>query len=92
MVSSTRRRKLSEDNYETVPSSAEKPVVQDSSPPKEQRNSLFVRSLPASVTTERLAEHFSQSFPLKHAIMVVDPETKISKGFGFVTFADAEDA
>ncbi|KIW13049.1 hypothetical protein PV08_08236 [Exophiala spinifera] len=92
MASSTKRRKLSDDNYETVPSSAEKPVVQDGAPPKEQRNSLFVRSLPASVTTERLAEHFSQSFPLKHAIVVVDPETKISKGFGFVTFADAEDA
>lgn len=92
MASSTKRRKLSNDNYEAVPSSAEKPTIQESATSKEQRTSLFVRSLPASVTTERLAEHFSQSFPLKHAIVVIDPETKISKGFGFVTFADAEDA
>jgi nucleolar protein 4 len=59
---------------------------------KDQRRSLFVRSLPASVTTERLAEHFSQSFPVKHATVVLDPATKISKGYGFVTFTDADDA
>jgi nucleolar protein 4 len=59
---------------------------------RDQRRSLFVRSLPASVTTERLTEHFSQSYPLKHATVVTDPKTKISKGYGFVTFADAEDA
>ncbi|KIV88850.1 hypothetical protein PV10_08488 [Exophiala mesophila] len=58
----------------------------------DQNRSLFVRSLPASVTTERLTEHFSESFPLKHATVVIDSQTKISKGFGFVTFADAEDA
>ncbi|KIW44330.1 uncharacterized protein PV06_05346 [Exophiala oligosperma] len=92
MESSTKRRKLSDDNYEAVPPSTEKPNTQEIATSKEQRNSLFVRSLPASVTTERLAEHFSQSFPLKHAVVVVDHETKISKGFGFVTFADAEDA
>ena len=54
--------------------------------------SLFVRSLPATVTTAGLTEQFSQSFPLKHATVVVDPVTKQSKGYGFVTFADAEDA
>ncbi|KAI9874066.1 MAG: RNA recognition motif-containing protein, partial [Watsoniomyces obsoletus] len=59
---------------------------------KDQRRSLFVRSLPASVTTERLAEHFSQSFPVKHATVVLDPATKISKGYGFVTFTEADDA
>lgn len=55
-------------------------------------HSLFVRSLPASVTTERLTELFSQSYPVRHATVVVDRQTKISKGFGFVTFVDAEDA
>ena len=57
-----------------------------------QSRSLFVRSLPANITTTSLTEHFSQSFPLKHATVVVDPATKQSKGYGFVTFADVEDA
>ncbi|EEH08701.1 RNA recognition domain-containing protein-containing protein [Histoplasma capsulatum G186AR] len=59
--------------------------------PKSGRT-LFVRSLPASATTESLTEYFSQSYPLKHATVVLDPQTKQSKGYGFVTFADHEDA
>ncbi|KAI5285487.1 RNA recognition motif-containing protein [Ascosphaera aggregata] len=55
------------------------------------RRTIFVRSLPASATTETLTEFFSQSFPIKHATVVVDPKTKQSRGFGFVTFADHED-
>ena len=54
--------------------------------------SLFVHSLPVDATTEDLAEHFSQSFPIKHAIVVLDPVTKNGKGYGFVTFADAAGA
>ncbi|KAF2107958.1 hypothetical protein BDV96DRAFT_588001 [Lophiotrema nucula] len=57
-----------------------------------QRRSLFVRSLAPTVTTEDLTEHFSQNYPIKHAVAVLDPTTKQCKGFGFVTFADAEDA
>ncbi|EEQ83548.1 ribosome biogenesis protein Nop4 [Blastomyces dermatitidis ER-3] len=56
------------------------------------RRTLFVRSLPASATTESLTEYFSQSYPLKHATVVLDPQTKQSKSYGFVTFADHEDA
>ncbi|KAF7595428.1 RNA recognition motif-containing protein [Aspergillus hancockii] len=56
------------------------------------RRTLFVRSLPASATTEGLTEHFSQSYIIKHALVVNDPETKQSKGYGFVTFADVDDA
>ena len=65
---------------------------------KEQRTkqqkgrSLFVRSLPHDATSESLTSFFSQSFPLKHATVVVDSESKQSKGYGFVTFADVEDA
>lgn len=85
-----KRRKLSSGNHEKVsPSNDANDTAESRS---EQRRSLFVRSLPASVTSERLTEYFSQSFPLKHATVVVDPQTKISRGFGFVTFADAEDA
>jgi len=59
---------------------------------KQPPRSLFVRSLATSVTTEQLAEHFSETYPLKHATVVLDPATKTSRGFGFVTFADAADA
>ena len=60
--------------------------------PSKLPRSLFVHSLPSSATTESLTEHFSQSYPLKHATVVFDKETKQSKGYGFVTFADGEDA
>ena len=56
------------------------------------RRSLFVRSLPDSATTESLVDFFSESYPLKHATVVVDKATKQSRGFGFVTFADVQDA
>ncbi|MCJ1304978.1 RNA recognition motif-containing protein [Hypocenomyce scalaris] len=58
----------------------------------QQRRSLFVRSLPVSATTESLTEYFSQNYPVRHATVVKNPATKQSKGYGFVTFADAEDA
>ena len=54
--------------------------------------SLFVRSLPPTVSSESLAEFFSRSYPLKHATVVFDKVTKQSKCFGFVTLADIEDA
>jgi len=54
--------------------------------------SLFVRSLPPTITTDTLTQYFSESFPVKHATVVLDPATKQSRGYGFVTFADAEDA
>lgn len=56
------------------------------------RRTLFVRSLPAIATSEALTKLFSENYPLKHATVVLDTETKQSKGYGFVTFADAEDA
>ncbi|PBP24824.1 RNA recognition domain-containing protein-containing protein [Diplocarpon rosae] len=75
------------------------PDVQDppSKKPRKETNvsaqrTLFVRSLPAIATSEKLVELFSQNYPLKHATVVLDPETKQSKGYGFVTLADAEDA
>ncbi|KEY67317.1 hypothetical protein S7711_04569 [Stachybotrys chartarum IBT 7711] len=72
------------DNASTTPTS-KKPRV-------EARRSLFVRSLPPDVTSESLTDFFSQYFPVKHATVVVDQKTKESRGFGFVTLADAEDA
>jgi nucleolar protein 4 len=94
MVERIKRRRLSVDGtFEASGSTGD--TLQNVTRPvekKDQRRSLFVRSLPASVTTERLTEHFSQSYPVKHATVVTDPQTKVSKGYGFVTFADSEDA
>ncbi|RAL16529.1 mRNA-binding ribosome biosynthesis protein NOP4 [Aspergillus homomorphus CBS 101889] len=78
------------DEIRTAVDTQTKAASQTSS--NQPRRELFIRSLPASATTESLAEHFSQSYVIKHAIVVTDPETKQSKGYGFVTFADVEDA
>lgn len=56
------------------------------------QRSLFVHSLPASATTDSLTKLFSQSFPLKHAVVISDPSSKLPKGYGFVTFTDPSDA
>ncbi|KAL9098257.1 MAG: hypothetical protein Q9163_006054 [Psora crenata] len=73
------------------PESPHTPRAGQTKPPAPRR-SLFVRSLPASATTESLIEFFSQSYPLKHATVVLDKATRQPKGFGFITFADVEDA
>lgn len=68
----------------------------NSDPPHSQEShqtkSLFIHSLAESVTAEKLTRLFSTSYPLKHATVVQDPQTKVSKGYGFVTFTDSEDA
>lgn len=56
------------------------------------RRQLFVRGLAPTVTDEILTEYFSESYPIKTAVVVLDKETRASKGYGFVTFADVEDA
>ncbi|KAJ5460852.1 uncharacterized protein N7458_002404 [Penicillium daleae] len=95
MAEPNKKRRLSEEDISqvsntkmetTTPKASETPAA------KQPNKTLFVRSLPASATTEKLAEFFSESYVLKHATVVVNPETKVSKGFGFVTFADLEDA
>jgi len=97
-----KRQRLSEDGAEAV--TAEADIGQDvpngveEAPNDElknqlqQRRSLFIRSLTATVTTDDLTELFSQTYPIKHATAVLDPATKQCKGYGFVTFADVEDA
>ncbi|KAG2420599.1 hypothetical protein HFD88_000212 [Aspergillus terreus] len=77
---------------EVTMDTTKKEDVQGSQVSTQPRRTLFVRSLPASTTTESLTEYFSQSYVIKHALAVLDPETKQSKGYGFVTFADVDDA
>ncbi|CAF9930559.1 MAG: RNA recognition motif-containing protein [Alectoria fallacina] len=71
---------------------ASQDVAKEQQTKKQKGRSLFVRSLPRSATSESLTNFFSQSFPLKHATVIVDSKSKQSKGYGFVTFADVEDA
>ncbi|KAE8348428.1 hypothetical protein BDV28DRAFT_91604 [Aspergillus coremiiformis] len=80
------------DEVEAVMNTAKIDTVQEESVSNKPKRTLFVRSLPVSATTEKLAEYFSQSYVLKHALVVNDPKTKQSKGYGFVTFADVDDA
>ncbi|RYC56802.1 hypothetical protein CHU98_g9400 [Xylaria longipes] len=59
--------------------------------PRVDSRSLFVRGLAPRTTSETLTDFFSQHFPVKHATVVIDPQTKSSRGYGFVTFTDGED-
>ncbi|CAI7641502.1 unnamed protein product [Penicillium glandicola] len=90
MVELHKKRRLSDAESPEIKVEATTPAAEASA--AQNKRTLFVRSLPTSATTESLAEHFSQSYIIKHAVVVCDKETKVSKGFGFVTFADVEDA
>ncbi|KAL1798684.1 hypothetical protein ACET3X_002721 [Alternaria dauci] len=95
MAPRRKRQRLSLDGAEAVTATAdvEQPSNPSTAAPKEAaRRQLFVRSLALTVTTEDLTEYFSESYPIKNALVVLDKETRESKGYGFVTFADIEDA
>ena len=103
MVSETLKRPLSEVDDTAEISTLERIANQVTSntnsaqptskkPRVEERRSIFVRSLPPDVTNESLTDFFSEYFPVKHATVITDQKTKQSRGYGFVTFADAEDA
>ena len=53
---------------------------------------LYVGNLPWSVTDDELKQMFSQFGEVVDAVVIKDRMTKKSKGFGFVTFAQAKDA
>lgn len=103
MAPRRKRQRLSEDGTEAVtavvaeeePSHVPVPVAVTAPASKTKASAhkqLFVRSLDTTVTSDDLTAYFSENFPIKHALVVLDKETKESKGYGFVTFADAEDA
>ncbi|GAB7325167.1 hypothetical protein MBLNU13_g09247t1 [Cladosporium sp. NU13] len=79
------------ENAASAPNEAKVDAEKDTKDDQHKR-SLFVRSLPPSATSESLTALFSDSYPVKHAVAILDPATKTCRGFGFVTFADAEDA
>ncbi|KAJ4301455.1 RNA recognition motif-containing protein [Kalmusia sp. IMI 367209] len=96
MAPRRKRQRLSENGASAVTAVADAEEIthaaESPSKPHQSRKQLFVRSLAHSVTTENLTEFFSENYPIKYALVVLDKETKASKGYGFVTFADAEDA
>ena len=55
-------------------------------------NSLYVRGLPPTTGSKDLEALFSQTYPVKHATAVLNPETGLCRGFGFVSFVESEDA
>ncbi|KAG5513378.1 hypothetical protein PMAC_001441 [Pneumocystis sp. 'macacae'] len=60
-----------------------------------RNTSLFVRGVPVDVSSSSFASFFAEIGRVKHAMIVTDPETKKSKGYGFVSFlthSDAENA
>lgn len=58
---------------------------------KENRK-LFVGNLPWEMRGKDLSEAFKEFGEVEFATVVLDRETKRSKGFGFVTFVNIDDA
>ena len=56
------------------------------------QNKLFVGSLPESLTSEGLKELFTPFGEITEAIVITDKNTKVSKRFGFVTYATQAEA
>eukprot|EP00808_Paulinella_micropora_P016271 g71932.t1 len=50
---------------------------------------LFVGGLPRHVSSSMLAYHFGQYGQLLNAVVMLDRRTGLSRGFGFVTFAES---
>jgi nucleolar protein 4 len=97
MAPRRKRQRLSEDGAEAVTATAPDEETADvpsttSKTKAGAHKQLFVRSLAPTVTSDDLTEYFSETFPIKHALVVLNKDTKESKGYGFVTFADTEDA
>ncbi|XP_040895014.1 RNA-binding protein 28 [Toxotes jaculatrix] len=53
---------------------------------------IFVGSLPASASNQRLEEIFSEIGPVKQCFVVREKGTEKCRGFGFVTYSMEEDA
>ncbi|KAL3372732.1 hypothetical protein AABB24_004996 [Solanum stoloniferum] len=53
---------------------------------------LYVTGLSTRVTQRDLEEHFSKEGKVKSAFLVVEPRSRISRGFAFITMDSLEDA
>uniref|UniRef100_A0A2K6NWY1 RRM domain-containing protein n=1 Tax=Rhinopithecus roxellana TaxID=61622 RepID=A0A2K6NWY1_RHIRO len=57
----------------------------------EQLRKLFIGGLSFETTNESLRSHFEQWGMLQDCVVMRDPNTKRSRGFGFVTYATVEE-
>ncbi|KAG9135772.1 hypothetical protein Leryth_002496 [Lithospermum erythrorhizon] len=55
-------------------------------------NTLYVTGLSTRVTERDLEEHFSKQGKVKSVFLVVEPRSRISRGFSFITMDSLEDA
>ncbi|CAA6663250.1 unnamed protein product [Spirodela intermedia] len=55
-------------------------------------NTLYVTGLSTRVTERDLEDHFSKEGKVARCFLVVEPRTRISRGFAFVTMDSVEDA
>ncbi|KAF3831892.1 hypothetical protein GH733_000704 [Mirounga leonina] len=69
-------------------------VMSKSEPPKEPEQlwKLFIRGLSFETTDASLRSHSEQWGTLTDCVVMRDPNTKRSRGFGFVTYATVEEA
>jgi hypothetical protein len=51
---------------------------------------IFIGGLPVSTTDEDLLEYFGRFGPMKECNVIIDRETGLSRGFGFVNFVHQE--
>ncbi|XP_031983827.1 RNA-binding protein Musashi homolog 1 isoform X3 [Corvus cornix cornix] len=56
--------------------------------PRREKSKMFIGGLSWQTTQEGLREYFSQFGEVKECLVMRDPLTKRSRGFGFVTFMD----
>jgi len=59
---------------------------------KFQGVNLYVKNLDDSIDEEKLNAEFSKYGKLQNAKIMVDSETSVKKGFGFVCYENPEDA
>ncbi|KAL3838846.1 hypothetical protein ACJIZ3_023437 [Penstemon smallii] len=55
-------------------------------------NTLYVTGLSTRVTERDLEDHFSKEGKVKSVFLVVEPRSRISRGFAFITMDSLEDA
>ncbi|XP_038723521.1 serine/arginine-rich splicing factor SR45a-like isoform X1 [Tripterygium wilfordii] len=55
-------------------------------------NTLYVTGLSTRVTERELEEHFSKEGKVASCFLVVEPRTRISRGFAFITMDNVDDA
>lgn len=65
-------------------------TTEDNNTTSSDPGKIFVGGLSWQTTPESLRNYFLQYGPIKECMVMKDPVTKRSRGFGFVTFVDAD--